>query len=96
MNVDTFANRLSAFFKFPKSVQTVHNAANAASKAATSAVKSAKSAIPNYAAVKVNGLVVFMPVDNIPKGAEIVKGGLNSLDDIMKAMATHHNTVSLK
>lgn len=87
MNIDLFVEKLSQYVRSRGSAKVAKDAVKKASEEAPTAVKKA----PRYAAVKVNGLVVYMPVEEIPEGAEVLTKELNSPEEIIKAFATHGN-----
>ena len=59
------------------------------------AVQKSAGKAPNYAAVSINGCIVYMPVEQAAKtkGVKILKEGLSSVDDILKAMQTYCNVI---
>lgn len=63
---------------------------------ATQAVASAAKKIPPYAAVKIDGIVIFMPATKIPKNAEILSKPLNSVNELLNDMNVHNNIIPLK
>ena len=87
MNIDLFVKKLSQYVRSRGSAKVAKDAAKTASETASTAVKKA----PNYAAVNVNGLVVYMPVEEIPEGATVLAEGLNSQERIINAILANHN-----
>ncbi|MBQ8847734.1 MAG: hypothetical protein IJ003_02180 [Candidatus Gastranaerophilales bacterium] len=69
----------------PAFSQTMQKVKNGATNLLTKGKSIVKKA-PNYAAVKLNGIVMYVPAEKIPKGAEILTTSLTSGADIIAQM----------
>lgn len=90
MKIGAFTQKVGSIFKKKDVAKKAAEVAKASAKTVTETASKA----PSYAAVKINGLVVYMPVSQISqhKGAEILsKTALNSADDILAEMGKHCN-----
>lgn len=96
VEMSVFCGELGSFIN-PNNVSSVRETTDTVQKRAENVTADkdvSTGKIPSYAAVEVNGLVVFMPVEQIPEGAKVLSGTLSSVDDMLKAMSIHHNVVT--
>ena len=90
MKIGAFTQKIGSIFKKGDVAKKAAELANASTKTVANAVSKA----PSYAAVKINGSVLYMPVSQISKykGAEVLsKNVLNSVDDIFTEMGKYCN-----